>query len=88
MASVTADVHECAQLTVPGSGHDDRDVARDRGEKAPRLGELVGPARVLPGRREDSLALELEQARIGVPRGRKRPAVFERMVEDACGVAG
>jgi hypothetical protein len=81
MAAVAADVDESTQLTVSGSGHDDRDVARDRGEKASGLLELVSPPDVLPRRREDSLAFELEEDRIRVPRGRERPAFFERMLE-------
>jgi hypothetical protein len=88
MAPVTADVHKAAQLPVTGSGHDDRDVACHRGEEAPGLRDLVRPPRVLPGGCEDALALELEEDRIRVPRGRQRPAFLERMIEGGRAVAG
>jgi hypothetical protein len=88
MASVAADVHKAAQLPVTGSGHDDGDVACHRGEEAPGLRDLVRPPRVLPGGCEDALALELEEDRIRVPRGRQRPAFLERMIEGGRAVAG
>ncbi len=87
MPSVTADIHESAELTVSGSGHDDRDVARDGGEEASGLRELGRPPGVLPGRREDPLALELEEEGIRVPRRWERPAFLEGMLERGQAVA-
>jgi hypothetical protein len=88
MAPVAADIYESAELTVSRSGHDDRDVARDGGEKAPGLRELVRPPRVLPGRRKDSLALELEKHRIRVPGRGQCPTVLEGMFESGDAVDG
>ena len=75
---MAADVQERAQAAVVVAHDDDRDAAEVAGEEGARLGDLVGPAGVLPRAPEDPLALEPQHGRVGVPVERDRAAVGDR----------
>ena len=74
VATVAADVHEAAQLTLLVPDHRHRYVPGARGEEVAGFRHLVGPSHVLPRAREDALSLERRNGLVGVPRGRERPA--------------
>ena len=72
--TVPADVDEPAQNALGVADDHDRDLAREAREEVTRIRDPVGPPGVLPPPREDPLALEPLDRRVGVPVGRKRRA--------------
>lgn len=73
VAAVSADVQERAQLAVAGAGDDDGDLSGGGREEGAFLGDLAAVAGVLPGAREDPLALTAKDLRIGIPGPGQRP---------------
>ncbi len=72
--AVAADVDEAAQDALVVADDHDRDLAREAREEVAGLRDAVGPAGVLPGAREDALALQPLDRRVGVPVRRERRA--------------
>src|SRR6266536_13496 len=66
-AAMPADVQECLQLALLVADDEDRDAAGVRRQERTGLGDLVGPAGVLPGAREDPGALAAAGLLVAVP---------------------
>ena len=77
--AVAADVLEASELTVTPAHGDDGDVPGTARDVSARLVERVGAADVLPGAREDPLALESCDRGVRVPGRGKRPAGRQRV---------
>src|SRR5262245_17015171 len=77
---MAAHVEEPAQLAVVAPDDEDRLVRELPREVLAGLADLVGAAGELPGARERRAQLEVENARIDVPRRRDRPGFCERVI--------
>src|SRR5207342_3115683 len=80
--AMAADVDQPAKRSILPAYDGDRNVPDLRREVRPGLGDPVRRSRVRPCPSKQPLALELEEAGIGVPARWERPSVLEHPLED------